>query len=307
MKQDFGCDTEEEIRPNSIKGVEAKPRFFIASYVWMCRKLKFLARLPTQGVDTFTSRALRTNDRNALRENDRPDELRCNHSENVLFSDVATRRSPDPYAHAGCISRLFFHWPYALLRLGMQRTIQEEDLPEISVNDSSKHNLLWFEKLWQQELSRVKGLQQKRKDHGQVKPSLQRALIVDFLKSTWIIQPLLFGSELARILQAISLGYLIESMTLNSSKGYIWATVLTLCNCYTLFEHHHVFFIAWRKGYVILCSCFYTTLFEHNNIHVLSVYFAECSLGWPQLQQFFQNHFAFLRSLVYMEFPPVRS
>ena len=154
-------------------------------------------------------------------------------------------RSPDPHSQANCMSRLFFHWPYALLRLGMQRTIEEQDLPNISIYESSTHNLLWFERVWNQELMRV---QMKNKTDAQVKPSLQRALIMDFLKSTWMIQPLLFGSEVARIVQAISLGYLIQSMTNKSSNGYIWASILTLCNCFTLFEHHHVFFITWRKG-----------------------------------------------------------
>ena len=162
-------------------------------------------------------------------------------------------RKPDPYDQAKWISRLFFCWPYALLRLGMQKTIEEKDLPEISESDSSRQNLLLFERIWKQELERVRSLDMNKKSKstlGLNKPSLQRAVIVELVKSTWMIQPLLFASEVSKIVEAICLGYLIQSMAEKSTDGYIWATVLCLCNGLALFEYHHVFFISWRRGYV---------------------------------------------------------
>jgi ATP-binding cassette subfamily C (CFTR/MRP) protein 4 len=163
-------------------------------------------------------------------------------------SQLHRHRKPDPYTQANCLSRLFFHWPYALLHLGMQQTIQEQDLPEISQDDSSQHNLLWFEQIWNQELIRVQTLEKEKKTNTRFRPSLLRAVVLSYLKSTWVIQPLLFVSVIARILQAFSLGYLIQNMAEKSSAGYIWATVLALCNCFLFFGHHHVLFITYRKG-----------------------------------------------------------
>jgi ATP-binding cassette subfamily C (CFTR/MRP) protein 4 len=60
---------------------------------------------------------------------------------------------------------------------------------------------------------------------------------------------------IARIGQAVVVGELIQyfsshatSNTSSSKEGFIWAAILVLCGLVTVFEHHHVFFITWRKG-----------------------------------------------------------
>lgn len=156
-----------------------------------------------------------------------------------------TSRPPNLMANASFLSRMIFRWPYPLLQLGLQRPLQEEDLPEIMDVDSSEFNCNHFEKLWKQEQER----------HPQ-KPSLHRAFLREFFGSLWYVQPLMCMAAAAKIAQAIVLGLLIESFeTGRSADGYKWASLLVLSGIVTLFEHHHVFFITWRKGMQLRISC----------------------------------------------------
>ena len=118
--------------------------------------------------------------------------------------------------------------------------------------EESKHNRKIFEQIWNDELDRVNRLKSQlpldSKKRESLRPSLQRALIVDFFRTTWIVQPLMFASSSARIIMSVALGFLIQSFIDKSGDGYWWAGVLIFCNAVVLFEHHHVFFITWRKG-----------------------------------------------------------
>jgi len=169
-------------------------------------------------------------------------------------------RTPNPLLHANCISRLLFYWPYPLLRLGMQRPLEEGDLPEIPSADTSAVNLSMMEDMWRNEQQRVQ--QTKRTDEKKRKPSLHRAIVRDFLTSVWYVQPLMFASSAARLMQAVALGLLLETFepsdagaNPNPNEGYIWASVLVLCGAIILMEHHHVFWITWRKGMQYRTAC----------------------------------------------------
>ena len=67
----------------------------------------------------------------------------------------------------------------------------------------------------------------------------------------------MFLSSTAKLMQAVALGFLLETFeeTVPTNQGYVWAAVLVVCGAVILFEHHHVFFITWRKGMQYRIQC----------------------------------------------------
>ena len=51
-------------------------------------------------------------------------------------------------ASASWWSRLLFYWPYPLLKLGLERPLEDQDLPEILEKDTSQYNRKHFEEIW---------------------------------------------------------------------------------------------------------------------------------------------------------------
>lgn len=154
-------------------------------------------------------------------------------------------RPPNMMGDASFISRLFFYWPYPLLKLGLQRPLEEKDLPEILAEDTSKRNRNHFEQLWADEQAR-----------NPTNPNLHKAFLRDYFKSIWYVQPLYLFAAAAKIVQALVLGLLIESFEGNGNDdGYKWASILVAAGVVILFEHHHVFFVTWRKGMQMRVSC----------------------------------------------------
>lgn len=177
-----------------------------------------------------------------------------NSHENVNISKPSTdptiTRSENPYLNASLLSKFFFRWPYSMLQVGIQRTLEEIDLPNIMEQESSSYNRNHFEKIWEDELKRVEKYKCTNKKKKKIKPSLHRALLVDFFKTTWMIQPMMFCSSVARIVMSLALGNLTQAFidSDDGAKEYLWAGVLVVCNFVVLMEHHHVFFITSRKG-----------------------------------------------------------
>lgn len=156
-------------------------------------------------------------------------------------------RPPNAYRNANFLSRLFFTWPYALLKKGLKRPLTDADLPDIEPMDSSENALAHFQTLWNS---------QQRKQS----PSLRRAIAWDFFTSVWYAQPLMFSAATAKVVQALALGQLItvfqsSDESTNARNGYKWAGVLVACSLVILFEHHHLFFATWRKGMQIRIAC----------------------------------------------------
>jgi hypothetical protein len=155
-------------------------------------------------------------------------------------------------------------------------------------DEQSKHNRAKFEKVWHDEVTRVEILKNKlplnSKKRASLRPSLHRALLKDFIITTWIVQPLMFASSTARIVMSISLGYLIQSFIDKSKEGYWWAAILVFCNAVVLFEHHHVFFFTVR----FQCNYLMNRLFESNIFHLHSGG-KECSFELEQSPQYLQN------------------
>ena len=150
--------------------------------------------------------------------------------------EAKQKRPPNPWEHASVLSKLLFIWPYPLLKLGMTRPLEQLDLPDVPKVDASTTNRDYLDHIWQLELE----------EHPK-KPSLHRAILRDFFKTLWYIQPLQGASSAAKVIQSVALGLMIESFE-TGRNGYIWAAVLVLCGLFLLFEHHHVFMFTWHKG-----------------------------------------------------------
>ncbi|CAJ1947757.1 unnamed protein product [Cylindrotheca closterium] len=166
---------------------------------------------------------------------------------------------PSLLGNASPLAKLIFSWPFSLLKIGLERPLTELDLPEILDVDTSKHQRNYFEDLWERE-----------KERSPEKPNLHRALTIDYFKSTWKVQPLLFLGNTATIIQAVALGNLIDSFETGNDEGYFWAGMLVVCGLVVLFEHHHVFFMTWRKGMQMRISCvgsIYTKSLKLSSTH----------------------------------------
>ena len=173
---------------------------------------------------------------------------------------------PNMMINAPWWSRLIFYWPYPLLKKGLEGPLIDKDIPEIEQTDNSKYNREYLDLLWKKEKERcnqknnaniIKTQRQHQQQHRTtVQPSLHRAMLIDYFRSIWFVQPLMLAAATAKIVQAVFLGKLIESFeTSDDGNGYMYAGVIVICGLVVLFEHHHVFFITWRKGMQLRASC----------------------------------------------------
>lgn len=159
-------------------------------------------------------------------------------------------RANNPWLEASLLSRLIYLWPYPLLKLGLERPLEERDLPDIAKVDTSSYNREYLTEIWEAEKNHNRS-QKNKKDKNQKAPKLWKALLKDFFRSNWHIQPLFVLNTVAKLAQAIALGQLVQSFedtTSNNNQGYIWAGVLAVCGGFILVQIHHQYFITWRKG-----------------------------------------------------------
>jgi hypothetical protein len=153
-------------------------------------------------------------------------------------------RPPNQITHASFLSRLFVYWPYPLLKLGLERPLEEVDLPEILDVDSSNADRSHFDQIRAEEKSR-----------NPDNPSLHRAFLRDFLKSFWYVQPLMGLAATAQIVQAAGLGFLIEAFETDNGQGYKWAGGLWQLASSFCLSVTNVYFVTWRKGMQMRISC----------------------------------------------------
>ena len=64
-------------------------------------------------------------------------------------------RPANPLLEASSYSKLMFSWPFPLLKLGMERPIEDADLAEIPPEEGSAANLSMMEQLWKREVERA--------------------------------------------------------------------------------------------------------------------------------------------------------
>ncbi|GMI05755.1 hypothetical protein TrLO_g10639 [Triparma laevis f. longispina] len=151
---------------------------------------------------------------------------------------LSKNRPPNALENATFFERIFWSWPYPLLKIGESRPLTPFDLPAVSDHDSSSTLLCLLTRLWSSELLRSPST-----------PSLKRALVIDYFNKTKFIQLVLVLESGIHIFQALSLGKLIIHFQNPQSPphtGYLWATCITLSSLYVLFAHHIYFFATWR-------------------------------------------------------------
>src|SRR3569832_1388452 len=131
-----------------------------------------------------------------------------------------SERPPNPWETSSFLSKLFFLWPYPLLKLGMERPLEDKDLYNITSEDSSVYQRDYLARLWKNEKDRT--------PKGQ-RPNLHRVILKDYFKSVWFIQPMEFVGQSAWVLQAVLLGQLVEFLQGRNDKGFLWASLLVVC------------------------------------------------------------------------------
>eukprot|EP00986_Skeletonema_menzelii_P009118 scaffold4065_cov211-Skeletonema_menzelii.AAC.1 len=164
-------------------------------------------------------------------------------TENDVCSTSAATQQSD-----GIISRFFFHAAYPTLKLGSKRPLTADDLPELGRFESPCHNRLKIEKLWAEEVK-----------SGRM--NLGRALLAEYIRSTWKAQLLAFINFIARIGQAWALGMLMEEFgrydsdasstsekAVDAKMAYIYAGLLTGCGLIVFPSKQHCFLQTYRKG-----------------------------------------------------------
>ena len=170
-----------------------------------------------------------------------------------------TNRSPNPFEHASFLSKLFFIWPRHLMERKKDECVTEADLPGILEEDSSAFNFRQFQNIWQNEKQRAdEVMRQYHQDAKTVRgvpsppkkayPSLSRAIVKHFFFTLWFVQPCMLFSSVGKLVQAISLGCLLQSIESRDGNGLMWAGILSLSGFVSIICLHHVFFWTWRKG-----------------------------------------------------------
>ena len=184
----------------------------------------------------------------------------------VEEAPTSSRRRPAALQDASFISEWTFQWTADLLRRGMAKPLEDEDLPGLLEEDTSAYNRAYMEELWRREQERAHHeAERRRRSKGRrcrfairnlfrpARPSLYHALMGDYFAKTWWAQVLLVTSMAARLGQSLALGLLIQQFADDGSnngstkRGYIWSCTLIGCGIVFLFTKQHQFFITHRE------------------------------------------------------------
>lgn len=156
---------------------------------------------------------------------------------------LINERMPDdnasPLSRASIWSKFWFSWNKPLLDLGRKQPLNADDIYPIDEEDQSKYVREHIEALWEQE----------KKNCGNRKPNLARALAIDYFHSTWTSRCLIMINGLVKIGQAVFLGILLDR--LENPQGYgafIWAFAIIGCGLVAFPTKQHSFFLLYRKG-----------------------------------------------------------
>ena len=112
---------------------------------------------------------------------------------NVGNSDFI--RPKNPCDEASLFGYVFFQWPEPLIELGNGRSLDPEDLPEVSKHEDTKKNGTELRNMWNEEV----------KKHGE-KASLSWALHRTFWRQHWFTGLMLLAESAVRLYQALLLG-----------------------------------------------------------------------------------------------------
>ena len=180
--------------------------------------------------------------------------------------DWSEERPRNPYENASLLSKMFFIWPYQLMKkktytetadTACDGILDVSDIPDVLNTDSSGENLFKFNVMWMAEKRRaeevMKGHKIKSTGNPSIAPrsaypSLRRAFMKDYIASLWYLQPIMIVLSSAKLLQAVSLGKLIQSFQDGGSNSYFWAGLLVTSAAVVLMTNHQVYFFTWHKG-----------------------------------------------------------
>jgi hypothetical protein len=182
--------------------------------------------------------------------------------EDNSVSSTIQHRPSHPYGNASLASKFFFSWPYNLMgkKTARCRLIQESDLPDVLDSDSSVENFRIFQWLWEQEKARANKVLQWHNDKAASNgiafktmpkaavPSLVRAIKNDYLSTLWFVQLSMFANNAGKLVQALSLGLLLQSLESQDAMGYIFAGSLVLSGFVVLVTHHHCWWWTTQKA-----------------------------------------------------------
>lgn len=185
-------------------------------------------------------------------------------SSNTSTSRTNRPSNPLQDGNVSLLSSFIYSWTYPLLRLGLERPLQETDLFELADVDSSTYNKEYIQRL-------ISNQRQKSSKSSSPSSLLARALLVDYYQTTRFAQLLLAINTAARITQSVALGLLLEQFDRdddnntgddNTNKpGYLWVGLLILCGLLAFPSKQRLFFETYRKGYVLFFLPFFCLFF----------------------------------------------
>lgn len=160
--------------------------------------------------------------------------------------DERNERPANSLNDASFLSKLTYAWAWPLLKLGWQQALDEYDLPALQPHDKSVYNR-----------SKIERLLRKGED-ARKNNSLARALLWDYLRSTWVAQLMLVINMVFRIAQAFALGLLMEQFgrfdeekserEFDAKKAYLFAGIVVLCGLIAFPSKQQQFFHCYRVG-----------------------------------------------------------
>lgn len=168
--------------------------------------------------------------------------------------------SPNPCDEADFWSYLLFLWPTPLIKLGAEKTLEQDDLYGISRHDDARQLCATLTRHYEDEKQRVRDYnKEKAKENNgtstaKKQPSLVYPLIQTFWNMHWYTGILLLTETVARIWQALLLGMLINFFVGETEEqfpfnnGYYLSLFIVILGVYITFIHHHAFFFSWRLG-----------------------------------------------------------
>ena len=171
----------------------------------------------------------------------------------------AQPRPHNPLENASILSKLFFIWPRILMEK-KDKPATEADLPDILQADTSVFNFLDFQNMWTGEKERADEVMKQYHQDAKIArsvppsppkkayPSLPRAIVKNFMSTLWFVQPCMFISSVAKLVQAFALGCLLQSIERRDGNSIMWAGLLSLSGIISIISIHHAFFLAWHKG-----------------------------------------------------------
>ncbi|XP_060559052.1 ATP-binding cassette sub-family C member 4-like [Ruditapes philippinarum] len=158
----------------------------------------------------------------------------------------------NPRFQASLISKLFFWWLNPIFEKGFKNNLTEDDLYDISNDESSKYLGDKLERIWSEQVKNCK--------QTKAKPKLYKSLISTFGKSFVLYGFLLCFEEAVVILQPLLLSGLIRYFTkdapfVSEIEGYMYTGGIGLCALILAFTHHIYYLGVQTIGVKMKIAC----------------------------------------------------